>query len=146
MRFVISDRCREQKTEARATGFSTVSNEFILHADEGIERAFEILNYLVYFHLTLRFVNYDQLLDLGRSLKSEGKYQYVYTSLPFFLTEDYSRYSCDRDLCQLVWGQGVLPAEADYIRKFGGDTFARKFHSGNAYIFRNRDNADYLLD
>ena len=134
-RLLLSNGCA---MSAHAYKFKT---EFVIAArDGGFER--RLLEYVAYFHLTRRHVNFAECLEVGSD--EDGPFTHVYTSVPFFFPPAVNHIEIEAFHYDLIWLMPLKREEAAFVARFGADAFESRLTASGYDYFDERSDLSYL--
>ena len=134
-RLLLSNGCA---ASAHADKFKT---EFVIAVRDGdFER--RVLEYVVYFHFTLRHINFAECLEIGTY--EDGPFTHVYTSVPFFLPRAVNHIEIGEYQYDLIWLMPLRREEAEFVARFGSDAFEARLKASNYDYFDERTDLSYL--
>jgi hypothetical protein len=136
--FLISRGCA--KHSASENGF----DEFVIEDGRNEALAFELLSFVIYFHLTLRPVLATDVLEIGKSPLNSTSYSHIYVSVPFFWPGDVNFVDTARGRYYLNWLMPIAAEEAAFIEAAGSDEFERKLNESGYDFFDLRSRFEYL--
>lgn len=136
--FLISRGCARHSVGAK--GF----DEFVIEESGNGPLAFELLSFVVYFHLTFRPVLATDVLAIGRSELNRTSYSHIYVSVPFFWPGDVNLVDTTRGSYHLNWLMPIVAEEAAFIESAGSDEFERKLNESGYDFFDVRNRLEYL--
>jgi Suppressor of fused protein (SUFU) len=136
--FSISRGCA--KYSATGKGF----DEFVIESGRNEALAFELLSFVIYFHLTFRPVLATDVLEIGKGTVNETRYSHIYISVPFFWPGDVNFLDTSVGKYYLNWLMPVVAEEAEFMKRTGSEEFERRLNQSGYGFFDLRDRLDYL--
>ena len=123
---------------AHAYKFKT---EFVIAVRDGdFER--RVLEYVAYFHLTRRHINFAECLEIGTY--EDEAFTHVYTSVPFFFPRAVNHIEIEEYQYDLLWLMPLRKEEAEFVATFGSEAFEARLDASNYDYFDERTDFSYL--
>jgi hypothetical protein len=120
------------------------NDEFLIETSLGEDLALKLLTILVYFHLTLRPVGPDNLLEIGQLEAHEEPYTHVFVSVPYFFPGDVNFIRFGETTYVLNWLRPIYKEEAEFIHKHGSEEFELRLKKSGYDWFDLRSDFSYL--